>query len=186
MFPLGELTKSEVREIAAKANLHVCNKEESQDFYSGDYRNLIDDRRESSANGRIVDTNENVIGLHSGIWNYTVGQRKGLGVTGRNPMYVVEIRADSNTVVVGEKDDLKCKHIIVTEFNQLEEIPQRAECKVRSSAQTVNCSAAFIDNMKVRITFEEPIIGACPGQSAVLYNGEIVIGGGLIEQAMKE
>lgn len=184
-FPLGELTKNDVRQIAEKAGLHVWDKEESQDFYSGDYRDLIEDGSDSVKGGQIITTEGKVIGRHNGIWNYTIGQRKGLGVTGPNPLYVTEIRSDSNTVVVGEKNALNCKSIIVTDFHQLEDLPERAQCKVRSSAPLVSCSISAIDSSKAKITFDEPITGACPGQSAVLYSDETVIGGGLIDQVIK-
>jgi tRNA-uridine 2-sulfurtransferase len=182
LFPLGNLTKGRVREIAQEANLHIWNKEESQDFYSNDYRNLIQEEKQIVSEGRIVNMLGVPIGTHKGIWNFTVGQRKGLGITGKKPLYVVDINAEKNIVVVGEEDDLKKSSLIISDFNQLEELPEKALCKVRSSSRPQACTVSFLGSSRAVITFDEPITGICPGQSAVLYDAETVVGGGVIER----
>lgn len=182
IFPLGSLTKSEVREIAEESGLHVWNKEESQDFYSGDYRSLISSGCSCQKNGYIVDVNGNRLGEHNGIWNFTVGQRKGLGITGKNPLYVIELNAENNSVVVGEKEHLFKSAVEVDNFNQLEELPEYACCKVRSSSEFHNCKITGGGSSPVKILFEKPVMGVCPGQFAVIYNGRTVVGGGVIKK----
>jgi tRNA-uridine 2-sulfurtransferase len=181
IFPIGHLTKKEVREIAYRADLHVWNKEESQDFYSGDYRDLIDIKKDKSCQGPIVNVQGEKLGTHRGIWNYTIGQRKGLGITSPLPLYVTEIRPQTNTIVVGALDSLSQNRMVITDFNQLEELPGEASCRVRSSAPLSGCTIRFIGPSAVLVEFIAPVNSVCPGQSAVLYKDDVVIGGGIIE-----
>lgn len=182
LLPLGNLTKKQVREIARESNLHVWDKDESQDFYSGDYRTLIEKSDESVNYGLIKDVHGRILGEHNGVWNFTVGQRKGLGITSSKPMYVTGIDAVNNEVTVGERDYLKHIGIVISEFNQLEPLPDKCLCKVRSSAQFQPCSIFQVNNSQLKILFDSTVSGICPGQSAVLYSGGVVLGGGVIEK----
>lgn len=180
VFPLGNLTKAEARTVARRFDLHVWDKEESQDFYSGDYRELITGENTASPIGEIVDTSGKMLGTHDGIWNFTVGQRKGLGVSSPKPLYVVEIRGKENKIVLGELEELKKSCIVISDFNQLELIPERAECKIRSSSPLYECTIEHVGE-KIIVHLDSCITGISPGQSAVIYKDDTVIGGGIIE-----
>ena len=177
-FPLGEMTKEEVRDIAEKAELPVKYKEESQDFYSGDYGDLISSE---DSPGNIVDQDGNTLGKHKGIWNYTIGQRKGLGISHCNPLYVIEINAEKKEVVLGEKDSLKSKSLTAKNINVIyDKIPEKAEAKIRSASPTVSCEVTSSSDDGFAITFCDDQLAITPGQSVVLYDGDFVIGGGVI------
>lgn len=181
-FPIGHLTKSEVRQIAFEAKIHVWNKHESQDFYSGDYRTLINTESRSACHGDIIDTTGRKVGVHNGIWNYTVGQRKGLGVSSKEPLYVVEIDPVNNAVIVGNSSELQTGEIVIGNLNQLEPFPSAAACRIRSSSPFYKCTISDYSESKLLLKFDTPIGGASPGQSAVLYDGDMVLGGGVIER----
>ena len=181
-FPLGKMTKEEVRELAEKAGLPVKFKAESQDFYSGDYGDLIS---AEDAPGNVVDLDGNILGQHRGIWNYTIGQRKGLGIAHCSPLYVVEINAEKNEVVLGEKDALKSKGLKAKNINIIyDEIPETAEAKIRSAAPTVPCVINSHSDDEFSISFVDQQLAVTPGQSAVLYDGDYVIGGGIISEVI--
>ncbi len=180
LFPLGDLTKEQVRKIAHEANLHVWDKAESQDFYSGDYRDLLHDETDTAQSGTFVDVNGKILGKHDGIWNYTVGQRKGLGIATGRPLFVIEIDPKSNTVIVGEKDHLVKTKVTLTEFNTLAELKPDLSCKIRSSSPLQKCHVSAGNGTDVCLEFDIPLAGICPGQSAVLYDGDVVVGGGII------
>jgi tRNA-specific 2-thiouridylase len=180
LFPLGNLTKNQVRKIAFDAGLHLWDKEESQDFYSGDYRDLIKQNRAESDIGDIVNKNGEVLGKHDGIWKFTIGQRKGLGISSTKPLYITDILADENKLIVGEVDDLQKQCMYITDFQQLEAIPENAACKIRSASLLHECTVHRASNNSYRIEFDHPVNGVSPGQSAVLYDFDTVIGGGII------
>jgi len=181
-FPLGELTKKEVREIAIKAKLPVYAKEESQDFYSGNYNELLTPR---TGNGNFVDLDGNVIGEHKGIWNYTIGQRKGLGVFHCKPLYVIEIYAEKNEVVLGENDSLLASGLIAKQPNYIStERPEKIQVKIRSNSQSVPCSVTYLED-SFTVIFDEAQRAVTPGQSAVLYDNDVVIGGGVISKGIE-
>jgi len=184
LFPLGEMTKEQVREKGRQAGLHVWDKEESQDFYSGDYRALIRPccGGTGGESGRIVNRAGEILGHHEGIWNYTIGQRRGLGISAPNPLYVVEIRSDRNEVVVGEHDDLYERHLRISGFRRLEELPARVGCKIRSASPAYPGTVRREEDDTVVVEFDEPVAGISPGQSAVLYADDLVLGGGVIER----
>lgn len=181
-FPIGQMTKEQVRKIAFNAGIHVWDKRESQDFYSGDYRSLINIDASEKCHGDIIDITGRKIGIHTGIWNYTVGQRKGLGLSSNEPLYVVEIDSVNNSVVVGRNDDLIKDQIIIGDLNQLEDLPPTALCRIRSSAPLIKCSIQELSQSKLLLKFPTPVLSACPGQSAVLFDGDRVLGGGIIEK----
>lgn len=182
LFPLGELTKVQVREIARSNGLHVWDKSESQDFYSGDYRNIIKDENETSPGGNIVDVDGNVLGTHDGIWNYTIGQRKGLGIAAGKPLYVVDIDANNKLVILGEKEDLAKTRVTLSDFHKLEQLKPDLTCKIRSSSHMLNCHVISEDSLNVVVEFDFPVTGICPGQFLVLYDDETIAGGGIIQE----
>jgi tRNA-specific 2-thiouridylase len=180
MFPLGKYSKDQVRSIARDANLPVHDKKESQDFYNGDYTELLSVKK---CKGNIVDTSGKIIGQHDGVWNYTIGQRKGLGIAGGIPLYVVAINADRNEVILGEKEFLMAGGLRATDVNIIaDKIPQHASVKTRSTGKEIPCSIMF-DGMEFEIHFDEPQPAVTPGQSVVIYDNDIVVGGGIISVA---
>ena len=179
MFPLGELTKADVRRLASEAGLPMAEKPDSQDFYSGDCTELLDAK---DGNGEIVTTAGKVLGTHHGYWRYTVGQRKGLGVGGGTPYYVLSIDKNANRIVVGTRDEA-----VRTEFRMrpsnwmaIDPTEERIEClvKIRSNGSPVG--PATLENGVVRVP--GGIFGVAPGQSAVIYSSDgAVLCGGVIE-----
>lgn len=181
LMPLGEYTKSEVRELAEKFGLEVADKPDSQDFYEGDYNELLGVEEKE---GDIVDINGNILGKHKGIWNYTIGQRKGLGISSSEPLYVIKLDKETNSVVVGHIDNTFKKELIATEINypsgkKIENGYYNA--KIRSSQTPQRCYVeVFGDNIKVE--FEDYQKSIALGQSVVIYSDEIVAAGGIISE----
>ena len=184
--PLGALTKAETRALARTFALDVASKPDSQEICfvaSGDYREFL----RSTAGvelkpGPIVDLSGAVVGEHNGIHNYTVGQRKGLGLSGTEPSFVTEIRPRENEIVVGRREDvlhsrLECEDLSFV--GSLERETFEAQVRVRSHAQEAGATVT-VDGGKGRVVFHEPVWGATPGQLAVFYDGDRVIGGGTI------
>lgn len=182
LFPVGGLRKVDVRAIAREAGLEVHDKEESQDFYSGHYGDIIgEDNRE----GAIVDSTGKVLGKHTGIWNYTIGQRKGLGIAYKEPLYVLSIDAKENRIIVGtEKETLHSVFTVIdcvwSGIGKLEH-GIRAQVKIRSASPAAEAAIEPLENNGVRVRFSDPHSAITPGQSAVFYDGDIVLGGGVIE-----
>ena len=134
LFPLGEYEKSSVRKIAEEAGLPVHDKGESQDFYSGDYTELLDVKE---VEGNIINTEGKILGRHSGTWNYTIGQRKGLGISHSEPLYVIEINAERNEIVVGEKEFCFSNGLKATNLNIIaKELPSHGTAKIRLAGGT--------------------------------------------------
>lgn len=184
LLPLGDYTKSEIREIASKAGLLAAEKPDSQDFYSGDYNELLGIKE---VEGNIVDTNGNILGTHKGIWNFTIGQRKGIGVSSTSPLYVLELRKDSNEVVVGEADKTFKKSLIATNLNWIAvdglKGEKRAQAKIRSTQAPTDVTVIPHDD-KIEVVFDDLQKSIAIGQSVVLYDNDIVLGGGIIEKVM--
>ena len=181
MFPLGRLTKPEVRAIAAQARLPVHDKEESQDFYSGDYADLLDKKQSA---GLMVDRSGKVLGNHEGIGGYTIGQRKGLGIAAGRPLYVVAIDAQKNQVVLGEKEELLAKGLVAADAVGFRKVSKgRGFAKIRSTAVGVACSYDLTGS-SFSLLFDEPQLSVTPGQSAVVYDGNDLLGGGIIENSL--
>ena len=177
-FPLGEMQKEDVRIIAEKAGLPVKYKEESQDFYCGDYGDLISSEDNP---GNFVDLDGNILGQHKGIWHYTIGQRKGLGISHCNPLYVVEINPEKNEVILGEKEALKSKTLTAKNINIIyDKIPETATAKIRSASPAVPCKITDSSDDSFSISFYDEQLAVTPGQSVVIYDGDYVIGGGVI------
>ncbi len=195
-FPLGDIEKTETRDIAKKLNLNVAEKPDSQDICfvpNGDYSSVIKRFRPESFNpGNIIDLNGNVLGRHEGIINYTIGQRKGIKIASKNPLYVVKINNDSNTIVVGPKSSLKINKIILRELNILgsqEEFKQEVKIKVRSTGKLLRANVK-IDSTKAEVNIIGGENGISPGQACVFYlndrTGDKVLGGGWIDKAINK
>jgi tRNA-uridine 2-sulfurtransferase len=192
-FPLGELDKTAVREIARRAALPVAEKPESQEICfvpSGNYVKFIDaylgERGESppEEEGELVTASGEVIGRHRGVHHYTVGQRKGLGVAAGKPLYVLELDRAANRVIVGEDAELRATACEIRDTNWIPyaalEAPVRAMVKIRHRHEPAAASIEPLDEASARVTFDEPQRAITPGQSAVCYSGEVVLGGGWI------
>jgi len=187
MFPLGEYTKKQVREIARSMGLKTSDRPESQDFISGnDYSPLfsIGEIRP----GDIVDERGNVLGRHNGIIHYTVGQRKGLGIAAPRPLYVSRIDAEKNRIVVSDRDALLSKGLIAGSINLIaaDELEGhcRAKVKIRLQHQGAEAVVSPCDGDRVKVIFDEPQMAITPGQSAVFYLDDTVLGGGVIEEGI--
>lgn len=179
LFPLGELTKKQVREMARERGLIQAEKTDSQDFYAGDYTDLLN-RPEQE--GKIILTNGQILGKHKGFWNYTIGQRKGLGIAYPQPLYVVALDADQNAVIVGTEESLLSDTCTLTDCIWNTGFPMgEVLVKYRSTGQLV---PATLTETKtgVLLKFLEPQRALTPGQSAVIYQNDIVLGGGIIQK----
>lgn len=187
VLPLGGLAKAEVRAIAADAGLPVADKPESQDlcFAPRGYRELLAERGVSDAPGPIVDRDGREIGRHTGLSNYTIGQRKGIGVAGPEPYYVVAKRAAENELVVGTAADARIGAVVVAPpvwqaIERLDE-PLRAMVKLRYRSRAVACIMRPMPDGRVLAELSEPQPTTAPGQVAVFSLGDTVYGGGMIE-----
>src|SRR6266516_5308863 len=192
LFPLGGMTKPQVRELARQHGLALAEKPDSQEICfvpGGDYKNFLDaylaERGDAlpDTSGELVTTNGEVIGEHAGIHNFTVGQRKGLGVATGSPLYVLQIRGDSRQVVVGDAENLYSRTLLARRANlisidQLRE-PMRVSVKIRHRHEA---ASAIIEEVgdDIGVTFDEPQRAITPGQAAVFYEDDTVIGGGWI------
>ena len=195
-FPLGEIDKSETRKIAESLKLNVAAKPDSQDICfvpNGDYASVIKKfRPESFKPGKILDWKGKQIGKHEGIINYTIGQRKGIKIASNNPLYVININADNNSIVVGEKDYLEIKKIKLRELNILgseKEFKELIHIKVRSTGRLLKAKINIKNNLAdVEILDKET--GISPGQACVFYSkddvGDKVLGGGWIHKTFNK
>lgn len=186
MFPLDGLEKNEIRQIALDAGLPVAQKRDSQEICfvpNDDYIAFLSGKGISSPEGNFTDKEGNILGRHSGIINYTVGQRKGLGAFGK-PMFVNSICTENNTVIIGENGTQYCKGLIADNMNYIAfdapNKPFRAEVKIRFRAKEQPAIITPLENGKAEIIFDEPQRSITPGQGAVIYDGDTVIGGGRI------
>jgi tRNA-specific 2-thiouridylase len=186
IFPLGEYTKKEVLSVAEKSKLTSFNMEESQEicFIKGNnYRDfLLDKVPHLMEKGPVVDINGNIIGIHEGILSFTIGQRKGIQVNINQPLYVVDIDAENNTVIIGEKEDTFKRKFLVENINWLvpqDEIPQEVTVKIRSQHNPARAKIKKI-NSSALVEFIKPQMAITPGQLAVFYKDNIVLGSGWI------
>ena len=191
-FPLGEIDKSETRNIAKKLDLNVSEKPDSQDICfvpNGDYSSVIKKfRPESFKKGKIINLSGKQIGEHEGIINYTIGQRKGIKISSEKPLYVVNIDASNNTVIVGNKENLEIKKIKLRDLNILEnrkEFEKIINIKVRSTGRLLKAKINFLGNF-AEVEILEKETGISPGQACVFYSedeiGDKVLGGGWIDK----
>jgi tRNA-specific 2-thiouridylase len=183
-FPLEDLTKNEVRALARDEKLPVADKKESQDlcFVNDDgYRGLLASITAAQP-GTIVDTEGKRLGTHGGIANFTIGQRKGLGIALGKPRYVVAIDPAARTVVVGDESHLMARGLAIRDFNLLvDALTERAAVKVRYAQKPTLC-AVQRESGAISVLFDQPQRAVTCGQSAVLYDGPVVLGGGIIDR----
>lgn len=204
LFPLGEMSKQEVRQLAEKANLPTAAKPESQEICfipDGNYARFIERYLEEEsqlrpkpdgaalptrnlAPGKVVTAGGDILGDHGGIHRFTVGQRKGLGISSAEPLYVVQIDAPRNRVVVGSRDELLRSEMVVLRTNWISieglTAPMRVEIRIRSRAEEASGVIAPGEDGSVIVRFDEPQRAVTPGQAAVFYQGDLVVGGGWI------
>jgi tRNA-uridine 2-sulfurtransferase len=188
LFPLGMMTKQQVRTELKREGFRVWESEESQELCfvpDCNYRDFLIERGAKPRPGPIVDGQGRVLGHHKGIIGYTVGQRRGLGVCGPSPLYVIRIDPKTNTVVVGAKEQTKISVMRMARTSVLRSVPiaagERFEVKIRSTSRAVSCTIEDSVNDSFAVGFDEPQSGVSPGQAAVLYEGDRVIAGGWIE-----
>lgn len=195
LFPLGAMTKPEVRALAAELGIGVAAKQDSQEICfvpNGDYAAFIDayfrekgiDRRQTA--GEIVNTEGEVIGEHAGVHHFTVGQRKGIGIAAPEPLYVISTEPLSQRVIVGGNDELLRATLVARDVNWVSiapiTAPRRAEVKIRNRHEPAPATLSpTADPARVEVRFDAPQRAVTPGQAAVLYDGDTVLGGGWIE-----
>jgi len=183
LFPLGEYTKEEVRRMAADFGLEVKNKPESQDFVAGGYTSLLG----AAQPGPILDKRGNALGEHRGIQFHTVGQRRGLGISAKEPLYVTDIDPEKNAIIVGNKEDVYRNELIATGLNWIAiedlERPIKVRARIRYVHEEAEAVVSPLVRDRVSVKFEEPQMAITPGQAVVFYDGDIVIGSGTIEKA---
>ena len=189
LFPLCNFKdKDEIREIAKKNGLEVSNKPDSQDvcfIENNDYISFLEKNGISKKKGNIVDLEGNVLGKQEGVYKYTIGQRKGLGISYKCPLYVIGFNKEKNQVIVGEEKDLYKKEVLVEKINLLLvdtlEDGMEVQSKIRYSQKSSKAIIKIINEDEIVLCFDEPQRGVTPGQSAVFYKDDILIGGGKIK-----
>ncbi len=188
-FPLGHMPKTETRIHAERLGLKVADKPDSQDICfvpDGNYAKILEKLRPGVLEpGEIVHVDGTVLGQHKGTINYTIGQRRGLGISMNAPLYVVEIDAKSHRVVVGPKENLACTSIKLREVNWIGghyelDVPRALKVKIRSTQDVFKAAVTLRQNNTAEVTFDEPEYGVAPGQACVFYEGERILGGGWI------
>ncbi|GHT48149.1 tRNA-specific 2-thiouridylase MnmA [Endomicrobiia bacterium] len=184
IFPLGQYSKDQVRSIAKEIGLPVAEKPDSQDFYCGAYSDIL----QFPVNpGDIVDKTGKVLGKHTGIWNYTIGKRKGLGLSGgtKEPLYVINILAKQNAVVVGTRGDLYSPSFTASKVSWCSSTTTKESIEVTAKIRQQHKPARAVvipqGSALVRVEFNEPQISVTAGQSVVFYKNNVVLGGGIIE-----
>ncbi len=188
LMPVGEYSKEEIRKMAEDLGLPVAQKPDSQDICfipEGNYASYIEDHAAmKSVPGNFVTSDGTVVGKHKGIIHYTVGQRKGLGLSLGHPVFVLEIRPETNEVVVGSNEESMSRYVRAAYMNfmAVEDIrePGRAWAKIRYNHKGAWCTVEKTGKDEILCTFEEPVRAITPGQAVVLYDGDYVLGGGTI------
>ena len=187
LFPLSNFKdKEEIRNIAKENGLNTASKSDSQDICfipNGNYKKFLLDNDVKVNIGNII-YNDKIIGKHNGLFNYTIGQRKGLGIAHINPLYVVGFNKEGNELIVGEEKDLYIKEFKVKDYNLLliDEIKEPIKVMVKTRYKSIECPATIsVNNDKINVIFDTPQKGVTKGQSAVFYIDDIVLGGGIID-----
>ena len=188
MFPVGEYPKAEVRALAEELGLDVAGKKDSQDLCflgNNDYRDFLRFHApDVMSPGPIVTSAGDVLGEHDGLSNYTIGQRKGLGISFSEPLYVLEMNPYRNALVVGTRDELGRDRLVAEQVNWVSGVPSarsfRAEIKIRYQSQPQLATVVTLEDGRVRVEFDEPQRDITPGQAAVLYQDDLCLGGGVI------
>ena len=187
LFPLNKyINKDEIRKIAEEQNLCVYNKKDSQDICfipHNDYSSFLEQNLDNLPNKGDFIYHGKVIGQHKGLIYYTIGQRKGLGISYLHPLYVISLNKENNQVILGDEEELYTKIVNITDINILvDKLPSKAQAKIRYKSKLTSCNIEIIDNNNLRIIFDEPVKSVTPGQSLVLYDNDIVLGGGIIKE----
>ena len=200
LFPLGNMNKPQVRELARGHHLALAEKPDSQEICfvpGGDYKRFIDaylaeqGEQLPDTSGELVTTDGRVLGHHEGVHNFTVGQRKGLGVATGSPLYVININGAEGKVTVGGNDDLLSRMLIARDLNWISidslqtNAPMRVSAKIRHRHEPALAVIENAPNGEVRVTFDEPQRAITPGQAVVFYDGDLVVGGGWIAETVK-
>jgi tRNA-specific 2-thiouridylase len=189
MFPLGAWQKTAVRDKARQLGLPAAERPESQDICFGDYKALVASYAEPNEirNGEVVDRAGNVLGRHGGVHTVTVGQRRGLGISAPEPLYVVDIDDHSKRIVVGSKNDLGCKGLTARSVNWIEALDAKIDAKVqiRYRAPAIACVIQPASDDRCEVRFKEAFPAVTPGQAAVFYSGEKLLGGGWIDAPIR-
>lgn len=189
LFPLGDLEKTEVRAVARRLRLPVAERPESQDVCFGDYKAFVESLADPAdlCGGEIVDRSGKILGRHDGVHRMTIGQRKGLGVSSAQPLYVLEIDNATKQVIVGGKEELRCRGLVAHSLNWIEP-PENgeisAEVQVRYRSPSIPCRVRVHGDGTCEAHFEESFPSVTPGQAAVFYDGDRVLGGGWIERSL--
>jgi tRNA-specific 2-thiouridylase len=181
LFPVGNYLKEEVKKMSFNFRFDVNDKPESQDFIAGGYSSLM---KAPVQSGPILDRQGNVLGQHRGIPFYTIGQRRGLGISAKEPLYVADIDPEKEAIVVGGKEELSGDELIASGLNWIAERPTqpiKAKTKIRYLHRESEAMIVPLDENKAYVKFQEPQVAITPGQAVVFYDGEVVIGGGTIE-----
>ncbi|MBI4181086.1 MAG: tRNA 2-thiouridine(34) synthase MnmA [Chloroflexi bacterium] len=182
LFPIGDYTKEEVKKIAADFELGLDNKPESQDFIVGGYSTLI----EAAPSGPILNKQGDILGEHRGIPFYTIGQRKGLGISAKEPLYVTEIDPAKNVIRVGSQEEVYRDELIASDLNWIAvtelKRPTKVRARIRYSHQEAEATVTPISQNRVHVKFKEPQLAITPGQTVVFYLEDMVLGGGTIER----
>lgn len=189
IFPLADFeSKEEIRQIALENKLEVANKPDSEDICfipDGNYKKFLEKNSNIKPKiGNIVNRKGKILGKHTGLYNYTIGQRKGLGISNPVPLFVLGFNKEENELIVGEESELYKKEILVTDINLLlvDEIKKEMEVDVKTRYSTKVAKAKIMQNGNIiKVVFDEPQRAITPGQSAVFYIGDIVVGGGKIK-----
>ncbi len=190
LFPLGDLQKPEVRELARQHNLPTAAKAESQEICfipDDDYKRFLEQEAGIAARpGKIVLPDGRVLGKHSGVQNFTVGQRKGIGVTWPEPLYVLEVRPETDEVVVGTAAEVFGDELVAADCNLLywpwTDQTVELAAKIRYNAKETPCLVELLPERRMRVKFLQAVRAITPGQAVVLYAGRRVVGGGIIQR----
>lgn len=190
LFPLGEFeSKDEVRKVARENNLKVASKPDSEDICfipDGDYKKFLENNSNiKPKEGNIVNSNGEILGKHQGLYKYTIGQRKGLGISYRVPLFVIGFNKERNEVIVGEESEIYKKEMLVDNINlllidSLQE-KMKVSVKTRYSSKEERATIEMVEDGIIKVVFENPVARITPGQSAVFYIDDIVLGGGKIK-----
>lgn len=185
LMPLGAYTKKQVRELAAGFGLKVAEKPDSQDFYSGDINDILQNEPQI---GNFVTTDGRILGQHKGLWNYTVGQRRGMGIAAERPLYVLGFNQEKNEVIVGFEEECERSGLIADNWcwSALEGLDKPLECeaKIRSSQQPTAVKVTPLADGKIKVDFYHKQKAIAAGQSVVLYQNDVVLGGGIIDSSI--
>lgn len=191
IFPLGEMTsKEEVRKVAKENNLKVASKPDSEDICfipDGNYKRFLENNSNlKSKEGNIVTIDGQILGKHNGLYKYTIGQRKGLGISYKEPLFVIGFNKEKNELIVGPKDKIYKKEMIVDNINLLliDDLTESMKVKVKTrySSKEETATIKKVEDNLVKVVFDNPVARITPGQSAVFYIDDVVLGGGKILQ----